>query len=1244
MKKCKRLLAVLLIAALCMSSGAMTYAEDADPAGGSVTGSDQTAEPARETADEPQGNDQQQTGDEQQQSDVPQEENQQQTDGVQQGNDQQTDDAQQENDQQAGDTPQENDQQAEGQQVQTVIDFAYVENNEIAAGEKQNVVISLLDKNASIEAASLEYQGQNTQSLEKTEMVQSAGGTMLFNPDTQNLESYKAMKLYYTVQGIENVVELAAEGIDAGYVVKEQVEASEETAGTELEDAEDIKVEIADENGNVTTVGSIEEGIEAVKDQETADSLNGKVQRNVMAQYYRSGPAARSGQEIVIVLDPGHDGTHAGAGDTSTGIREEVYTLLMAQACKAELEKHQGVKVYMTRNSAACPFPGTTSAVCNKNRTDYAKSVGADIFVSFHLNSAGTTAAKGAEVYVSNYSKYNSSSQQIGAQILKELAALGLSTRGVKVDADDHDNGTYDDGNWKDDLTVIRNSVLNGFPAILIEHGFIGNANDSSIIKNRYTQIGQADARALIAKLGLVEKAQSVTINGITVGKMDSSGQIKLTANVSSSDKGLKYQFQVYDMASWYNVTGATTNKTATWTPKKTGDYLVNLNVWDSKGKLYQHTIGTHVTVKTKKLQITGFAANKTSPQAAGTTIALTGKVANATSGVTYEYLAYDGKYWSKISSSKTLGSVNWKPSVGGSYLLCFQVITSSGEILQQFTGFQVNEPKVTINGITVGSMNSKGQIPLAANVTTNDPGLKYQFKVYDMKDWSALTGVSTSKSAVWTPKSEGVYLLYLEVTSSTGRKSSYAMGWQINGATKITGFSANKAYPQKAGTTIKLQGSVSTMMPAGLTYEYLAYDGAYWSMISSSKTLGSVSWTPKSGGNYLLCFQVKKADGAVIQQFMGYSITDLYARINGINQGSMNSKGQIPLTANVSTNDSGLKYQYKAYDMSDWVNVTGVTTSGSATWNPPSEGVYLLYLEVTMSNGKKVSYAMGAQVINPVNITSFTSNYKSPQKVNTAITLNAKASAGITKNLRYEYLAYDGAYWSMISSSKTLGSATWTPKQPGDYLLCFQVITGSGRAIQSFMGYTVSPYYNVMGTTTTSAKQMAAFFMANNGSYDKYTKVSGYDGILKKGGAANITAFCQMYIDEANAEGVKAEVAFAQAMLETGFLKFGGDVKPGQYNFAGLGAVGNGAAGNSFKDVRTGIRAQIQHLKCYASTAGLNQSLVDPRWSNSLRGKAPYVEWLSIPNNPNGTGWAADKNYADKLLSYITSLHMYSL
>ena len=64
---------------------------------------------------------------------------------------------------------------------------------------------------------------------------------------------------------------------------------------------------------------------------------------------------------------------------------------------------------------------------------------------------------------------------------------------------------------------------------------------------------------------------------------------------------------------------------------------------------------------------------------------------------------------------------------------------------------------------------------------------------------------------------------------------------------------------------------------------------------------------------------------------------------------------------------------------------------------------------------------------------------------------------------------------------------------------------------------------------------------------------------------------------------------------IETGFLRFGGDIKPEQNNFAGLGAIGGGSEAASFESARIGVRAHIQHLKAYASLEPLVQEVVDP-------------------------------------------------
>ena len=134
------------------------------------------------------------------------------------------------------------------------------------------------------------------------------------------------------------------------------------------------------------------------------------------------------------------------------------------------------------------------------------------------------------------------------------------------------------------------------------------------------------------------------------------------------------------------------------------------------------------------------------------------------------------------------------------------------------------------------------------------------------------------------------------------------------------------------------------------------------------------------------------------------------------------------------------------------------------------------------------------------------------------------------------------------------------------------------------------------------------------------------------------IKNFISIVWEEANLEGIKPDVVFMQIMKETNFLRFTGDVKECQNNFAGIGATGGGVSGAYFKDTRTGVRAVVQHLKAYCSTKELRTSCVDPRFTYVKRGISPYVEWLGIGENPNypDEGWAADNNYGKSIVSMM--------
>lgn len=150
-----------------------------------------------------------------------------------------------------------------------------------------------------------------------------------------------------------------------------------------------------------------------------------------------------------------------------------------------------------------------------------------------------------------------------------------------------------------------------------------------------------------------------------------------------------------------------------------------------------------------------------------------------------------------------------------------------------------------------------------------------------------------------------------------------------------------------------------------------------------------------------------------------------------------------------------------------------------------------------------------------------------------------------------------------------------------------------------------------IMGTSEAKKEQMVSFALKGN-------KAPSLPN-------CTIEELAKIFIEEAEIEGVRADVAWTQSIKETGYFKYGGIVLPEQNNYGGIGALNNNKTGQAarFESPRIGVRAQIQHLKAYASTEPLKEKCVDPRFNLVNRGSAKYVEWLGYKDNPNGAGWA---------------------
>lgn len=166
-----------------------------------------------------------------------------------------------------------------------------------------------------------------------------------------------------------------------------------------------------------------------------------------------------------------------------------------------------------------------------------------------------------------------------------------------------------------------------------------------------------------------------------------------------------------------------------------------------------------------------------------------------------------------------------------------------------------------------------------------------------------------------------------------------------------------------------------------------------------------------------------------------------------------------------------------------------------------------------------------------------------------------------------------------------------------------------------------------IMGAPDVSAATMASWFRANKPAGSQCLKPE-----------LTIAQLATLYVKEGAKENVRGDIAFAQAILETGWFRFGCEGN----NFAGIGVTGAGVDGNAFSTPRIGVRAQIQHLRAYADPgvrkSDLAHPCVDPRFS-AVRPKGKATTW-----NQMGDGnWAVDKTYGRKIINLYNGLRAFA-
>ena len=283
---------------------------------------------------------------------------------------------------------------------------------------------------------------------------------------------------------------------------------------------------------------------------------------------------AEAADNVVVMLDPGHDSTHTGAA--AYGLKEQQLNLKIGLACRTELEKYDGITVYMTHDTIACPFEGSTTKQDLIQRTEYAGEVGADLFVSLHNNSGDDS---GYEIYYPNnhyVSEFNDIGYAVSEHIAGYLSEMGIYRNGLYTrDSDgeeDDDTNWYPDGSRADYYSVIRNSKYNGVPGIIVEHAYLSDAGDTHVFlsnDNMLVRMGQADASGIADYFGLHKK------NGLCTDKYGDwhyyeDGEVSDYTGMAVNEYGrwymqdgvvnMDYTGMLCDGAEWYYVQGGYVN------------------------------------------------------------------------------------------------------------------------------------------------------------------------------------------------------------------------------------------------------------------------------------------------------------------------------------------------------------------------------------------------------------------------------------------------------------------------------------------------------------------------------------------------------------------------------------------------------------------------------------------------------------------------------------------------------------
>lgn len=432
------------------------------------------------------------------------------------------------------------------------------------------------------------------------------------------------------------------------------------------------------------------------------------------------------------------------------------------------------------------------------------------------------------------------------------------------------------------------------------------------------------------------------------------------------------------------------------------------------------------------------------------------------TTGMTYKYVWEKNNWaeWGGICDFTTEKEVKWEPKTSGKYRLYVDVKDVDGRIESKYTQVNVLPAQYEFEGISSkleSIQKTNTDVNLVVELTGNAKNFEYKYvwEKENWAEWGVVRDFCSEQTAVWKPKSEGTYTIYVDIRDTEGNMETYTRQFVVEDYVWcVKGIVTDKESPQEKAA-LPVEFCTNTEGETELQYKYVweKNNWAEWGVIRDFSEDPICAWNPEAEGEYTIYVDVKDATGKIVTKTIPYSITKntwKYEEIELSGGAEYQPGAEIEIIPIVSGYVQNFKYKFvwAKEDWSQWNVIRGFSEEAKCNWKAPSkEGLYYLYVDVQSEDGEIRTMAVPFKVTEDgwtIENVEWDNNACIPK--GGAISGEVRVS-GETDGLQFKYvwMKNDWKQWGILREFGNETTIVWTPEEAGDYYLYIDVLDQSG-------------------------------------------------------------------------------------------------------------------------------------------------------------------------------------------------------